>query len=286
MVTTKQPLQMKNQIVSVDWLHQNLHKNNIVILDASPIKTASKTVSPYSHLSIPSGRRFQIKEKFTNTESVYPNTVPSQEQFQIECRKLGINTDSEVIVFDNLGIYSSPRVWWLFKLMGHDNVKVLDGGLPQWINKGYETVEVEEVSQQYDIGNFIANQNSDYLLSYEDICDNRKSQQYQVVDARSSGRFHGTAEEPRKTLQSGNIPHSVNIPYQSVLDNGSYKSVEELRAIFAEATQSGADLVYSCGSGMTACIIMLAGELASIESRILFDGSWTEYAMREGLVVE
>jgi len=277
---------MESQIVSVDWLKENLQKEEIVILDASPKSTANKTVSEFHHLTIPSSRLFQIKEKFTDQESEFPNTVPTQEQFQIECRKLGININSEIIVFDNLGVYSSPRVWWLFKMMGHENVKVLDGGLPEWISKGYETVEVANHDQQYEEGDFSADKQNNLVLTYEDICKNRKTKEYQVVDARSSGRFNGTAEEPRKTLQSGKIPNSINIPYQSVLDNGKFKSPEELREIFSEANQSGADLVFSCGSGMTACIIMLASQIASYESRILFDGSWTEYAIRERLVKE
>jgi len=277
---------MESQIVSVDWLKENLQKEEIVILDASPKSTANKTFSEFHHLTIPSSRLFQIKEKFTDQESEFPNTVPTQEQFQIECRKLGININSEIIVFDNLGVYSSPRVWWLFKMMGHENVKVLDGGLPEWISKGYETVEVANHDQQYEEGDFSADKQNNLVLTYEDICKNRKTKEYQVVDARSSGRFNGTAEEPRKTLQSGKIPNSINIPYQSVLDNGKFKSPEELREIFSEANQSGADLVFSCGSGMTACIIMLASQIASYESRILFDGSWTEYAIRERLVKE
>jgi len=277
---------MESQIVSVDWLKENLQKEEIVILDASPKSTANKTFSEFHHLTIPSSRLFQIKEKFTDQESEFPNTVPTQEQFQIECRKLGININSEIIVFDNLGVYSSPRVWWLFKMMGHENVKVLDGGLPEWISKGYETVEVANHDQQYEEGDFSADKQNDLVLTYEDIFKNRKTKEYQVVDARSSGRFNGTAEEPRKTLQSGKIPNSINIPYQSVLDNGKFKSPEELREIFSEANQSGADLVFSCGSGMTACIIMLASQIASYESRILFDGSWTEYAIRERLVKE
>ena len=275
---------MEKQIVSVDWLHKNLQKRNIVILDASPQMTATKKVSQYNHLSLPKSRFFHIKENFTQSQSDFPNTIPTQQQFQIECRKLGINTDSDLIVFDNLGIYSSPRVWWLFKVMGHQDIKVLDGGLPEWIKKGYETVSRDEISQQYEAGNFVAKMNSELVLTYDDICENRTTQHYQVVDARSSGRFNGSEEEPRKTLQSGKIPESINVPYQSVLDNGKFKTEDELKEIFNELSQSRSELVFSCGSGMTACIIMLASEIAGSKSRYLFDGSWTEYATREGLL--
>jgi len=278
---------MNQQIVSVDWLHENQYRENLIILDASPKLTASSKVSKHPGLTIALARPFRIKENFSNTESPYPNTIPSAEQFQRGCRELGINHDSEIVIFDNLGIYSSPRVWWLFNLMGHENVKVLDGGLPKWISNGYETVADAELEKDYEEGNFKATMQSEYLLSYDDICANINTNEYLIIDARSAGRYQGTAAEPRKTLQSGKIPNSANVPYQTILEDGKFKSAEEIRKIFAQATNDklhDLPLAYSCGSGMTACIIMLASEIAGQESRCLFDGSWTEYAMREGLV--
>lgn len=273
---------MKQQIVSVDWLYKNQNRDNLIILDASPKLTASSKVSKHRGLTIPSARSFEIKEKFTDSESPFPNTVPSAEQFQKECRLLGINQNSELVVFDNLGIYSSPRVWWLFKVMGHDNIKVLNGGLPEWIAKGYEGVD--SVEQEFDEGDFVANRKEEYILSYDDICKNIENEEYLVVDARSSGRFNGTAEEPRKTLQSGKIPHSINVPYQSLLKDDKFRPAAEIKEVFAKDTSQNQTLAFSCGSGMTACIIMLASEITGNESRYLFDGSWTEYALRKNLV--
>jgi len=269
---------MKNNIVSVEWLKNNLAKDELVILDSSPESTITGKASLVSDLSIPNTRIFNIKGDFTDKESKFPNTVPLAAQFEEACQSLGINADSEIVVYDNLGIYTSPRVWWLFKIMGHDNVRVLNGGLPEWVNQGYETVKKSALKQDYKIGNFKSKFEEKYVINYRDIIDNIETKKFLVVDARSKGRFDGTAPEPRKYLKSGNIPDSINIPYKSLLENGKFKSEQELNNIFNEQTNGQTDLVFSCGSGMTACIVMLASEIAFKNSKYLYDGSWTEYA--------
>ncbi len=269
---------MNNGIVSVDWLQDNLTKNELAILDASPDTTIKGTTSRYSNLSIPNSRTFSIKDKFINKESSFPNTIPSSIQFEKECQSLGINSSSEIVVYDNLGIYTSPRVWWLFKIMGHENIKVLNGGLVEWINQGHQTVNKANIETNHIKGNFKSNFQEKYLIKYEDVLDNIKSQNFLIVDARSAGRFNGTKPEPRKYLKSGNIPNSVNIPYTELLENGKYKSQKELEQIFKSQVTNQQKLVFSCGSGMTACIVMLASEITFKKSNYLYDGSWTEYA--------
>ena len=137
--------------------------------------------------------------------------------------------------------------------------------------------------QNYKIGNFNSKFEGKYVINYEDIIDNIETKKFLVVDARSEGRFAGTAPEPRKYLKSGNIPDSINIPYKSLLENGKFKSEQELHKIFSEQTDGQTDLVFSCGSGMTACIVMLASEMAFKNSKYLYDGSWTEYAELQNL---
>jgi len=244
---------MSKQLVSVDWLYQNITKENLVILDASPERAVSGVTSDWPDLFIPHARRFDIKKNFTNKESEFPN------------------------------IYTSPRVWWMFKAMGHKNVKVLNGGLPEWIDKGYRTTAYRDLNQEYSIGDFRSHLKSEYVLNYADVMANIKSKEFTIVDARSVGRFNGEDPEPRRHLASGNIPHSVNIPYTRVLDGWKYKSREEISRVFREQVSEDAQLVFSCGSGMTACIIMLAHEIALRGSRYLYDGSWTEYASLSGL---
>ncbi len=274
---------MKNNIVSVEWLKNNLTKDSLVILDSSPESTATGKISLLKGSYIPNARIFNIKEHFTDTTSQFPNTIPSAAQFEKACQALGINADSEIVVYDNFGIYTSARVWWLFKVMGHDNVRVLDGGLPEWVTQGYESIQKSDLIQDYDTGNFKSNFEAKYLIKYDDIINNIETKKFLIVDARPAGRFAGTAPEPRKYLQSGNIPNSINIPYKSLLENGKFKSEQELNKIFNEQTDGQTELVFSCGSGMTACIVMLASEMAFKNSKYLYDGSWTEYAELQNL---
>lgn len=272
---------MENQIVSVEWLNAHINDQKIIILDASPQATVSGKSSAYSDRMIPGARLFDIKGKFSDKSSAFPNTVPSPNQFEEECQALGIQSDAHIVVYDNLGIYTSPRVWWLFKVMGHEAVSVLDGGLEEWIHKGYQTTP--KLEGDYAKGDFKSKYNANYVVSYDQVIDNIATQTFTLVDARSEGRFCGTAEEPRKYLMSGHIPGSINIPFKDLLADGKFKSQEELKEIFKEKLGNSDNLVYSCGSGLTACIVMLASEIAFNKSLNLFDGSWTEYAERQNL---
>ena len=270
-----------NEIVSVDWLNQHVKDENLILLDASFPKVGGKESSELDNISIPGARFFDLKGNFSDTSSSFPNTMPSEEQFERECKKLGINQDSTLIVFDNKGIYSSPRIWWMFKVMGHNKVAVLDGGLPEWIKKGYSTCRRE--IKIYELGNFKASFNARFVKRYEDILNNLISNTFTVVDARSEGRFNGTEKEPRASIKSGNIPNSINIPFMDVLENGKFKSTPELKKIFNAKCPTSKDLIFTCGSGITACIILLASELAYKKNLYVYDGSWTEWAEKQNL---
>ena len=270
-----------NDVVSVDWLNQHLLDKNLILLDASFPKIGEEQNSNSEKITIPGTRFFDLKGNFSDTSSPFPNTIPSKEQFEFESKKLGINQSSRLIVFDNKGIYSSPRVWWMFKVMGHDEVSVLDGGLPEWIRKGFITCKRD--IKNYEFGNFKAHLHAIFVKRYEDILNNIISETFTVVDARSEGRFNGTEKEPRPSLKSGNIPNSVNIPFKEVLENGKFKSTSKLKKIFNAKCLDSKDLIFTCGSGLTACIILLASELAYKKSRFVYDGSWTEWAEKQNL---
>ena len=269
------------EIVSVDWLAKNLEDEHLILLDASFSGPKGNKTSKLNNLTIPGARFFNLKEKFSDKSSSFPNTMPSSKQFEQECQKLGVNQNSMIVVFDNQGIYSSPRVWWMFKVMGHENVAVLNGGLPEWVNKNYNILEIDQ--RNYRKGNFKANFHKRFVKRYEDILNNIESNTFTIVDARSEGRFNGTEKEPRAHLKSGNIPNSVNIPFKEVLKNGKFKSSSELKQIFTSKDLISKDLIFSCGSGLTACIVLLASEIAFKKSRFIYDGSWTEWAEKQGL---
>ena len=190
---------------------------------------------------------------------------------------MGINQNSKIVVYDNLGIYTSPRVWWMFKTMGHQEVAVLNGGLPEWVKKGYATTSIQQ--NTYKKGNFKATLNSDVVLNFEAMQSCSTNREAIIFDARSKGRFEGTAPEPRAGLRSGSIPNSLNLPWKEVLKNGKFKSKKALKEIFSKIKKEES-MVFSCGSGLTACIILLAAELVNDNPKRVYDGSWTEWAQR------
>ena len=169
----------------------------------------------------------------------------------------------------------------MFKVMGHDKVSVLDGGLIEWIKQKLPTEK--RIHKTYEVGNFEASQNEDYVVNYAAIMLNIDQQAFTLIDARSKGRFDGTDNEPRKELKSGNIKNSINIPFKDVLSDGKYKSKEELKKLFSDKCNYNDKLVFSCGSGLTACIVLLASEIAFKKSRFVYDGSWTEWAEKNNL---
>lgn len=263
-------------LVSIKWLKDNYYDSDLVLLDCS------LNVDVTSHKSIPGSQYFDIKKAFSDRTSAFPNAIPTADQFENECQKLGIDRTSKIVVFDHKGIYSSPRAWWLFKTMGHESVAVLDGGLPAWIKAGHET---EILNSSDRNGNFEAKLSAPNVKSFEDVLDNIKTKSFLLVDARSQGRFEGVAPEPRKTLKSGHIPNSKNMPFTSLLTDGKLRPKNELQQIF-KALDDDREFVFSCGSGITACILALASEVSGHPCRSIFDGSWTEWAERNGLKTE
>ncbi len=270
---------MKTPIISSQELATILEDSNLVLLDASPTSNVSGLASSINDVRIKGARYFNLKTNFSDAASDYPNTIPSVEQFQEEARKLGINKNSFIVVYDNLGIYTAPRVWWLFNTFGHKNIAVLNGGLPDWVAQGFTTED--KTKKRVPLGNFIAHLNTTKVKDYTAIKENIESGNELVVDARSAGRFNGTEPEPREGLRSGSIPNSVNIPFQDVLQDGKYKTKEELTKIFGAVILEDKPLVFSCGSGLTACILLLASELIGEKETSVYDGSWTEWAQLE-----
>ncbi len=268
-------------LISAKWLYHNLSNPNLVILDASSASRVDGGAFNFIDDTIPDARRLDLKTTFSDTASPFPNTIPPPAEFEMACRELGINRDSIIIVFDNNGIYSSPRAWWLFKVMGHKNIAVLDGGLPHWVNMGFPTTKKH--LEDFERGNFKVGYDENLVMDFKTVNYNIHNRSFVLVDARSAGRFNGTAAEPRQHIRSGHIPQSVNIPYTAVLHNGRYKGKKELYAIFNNACPGARDLVFSCGSGVTACIIMLACKIGYAHSLKLYDGSWTEWATLNNL---
>ncbi|MGL1887171.1 MAG: sulfurtransferase [Reichenbachiella sp.] len=264
-------------LIQVGELIQILSDQDLIILDTSIAKVGSGSKSPLDDVKIKGSRLFNLAE-FSKPGSTLPNTFPSPEHFQAQARKLGINNQSKIIIYDNLGIYSSPRVWWMFKTMGHDKVTVLNGGLKSWQDHGYDT-ESKSTTTNYKLGDFISQLDHAAIKSIGDILSNISSKDSLVIDARSSDRFDGSHPEPRQGLRCGHIPNSMNIPYDDLLEDGFFKSPEDLQEIFNKYKDEPS-IIFSCGSGVTACILLLASEIINLSfEKYIFDGSWTEWGL-------
>ncbi|MCF7560101.1 sulfurtransferase [Sabulilitoribacter multivorans] len=263
-------IELNQPIVTVDWLHANLNADNLVILDGTINK-----VFDASQKQIPNTRLFDIKNKFSDTSNPFPSAFPSSQQFQKEARALGINNNSAIVVYDDKGIYSSARVWWLFKAFGYNNVAVLNGGFPAWLQANYAV----ESMKLYDgpSGNFTPNLQPDLMKFFKDVEDASKNKTHKIVDARSPSRFNGEEPEPRAGLRQGTIPNSVNLPFETLLDNGILKPKIELEKALYMVAHKNDPVIFSCGSGITACVLALGADIAGYKNISVYDGSWTEW---------
>ncbi|MCA1365843.1 3-mercaptopyruvate sulfurtransferase [Bradyrhizobium sp. BRP14] len=266
-------------VVSADWLEQRLGDPSIKIVDAAWYLPAQNRdpKAEYKAAHIP-GAVFFDQDAIANQTSGLPHTLPSPEAFAKAVGAMGIGEDDTIVVYDGLGIFTAPRVWWMFRIMGARNVFVLDGGMDGWKAEGRPTTtEVPTPAPRV----FDASFHAQAVTSFErmrDIVENRLAQ---IADARSAGRFAGEEAEPRAGVRSGHMPDAKSLPSGAFSDNGKLKSLDALRRTFADA---GIDLskpvVTTCGSGVTAAIITLALQSLGHSDNTLYDGSWSEWGGR------
>lgn len=269
-------IQIQTPVVEVDWLRRNLNASNLVILDATlPKAVASGSEENLTELQIPRARFFDIKNEFSHVEARYPNTWPGEEGFNKAARRLGINKESAIVVYDIYGIYSSARAWWMFRAMGHDNVAVLNGGLPAWKKASYDLEEKKPID--VDQGDFSGNFSSDFFKDHQNLLDHLNDREQVIIDARAENRFKGLVDEPRPGLRSGHIPGSKNLPYTDLLYNGKMRDPNELKEKIQSINPENKKLIFSCGSGITACVLALGAELSGYQNLSVYDGSWTEW---------
>ncbi len=211
--------------------------------------------------------------------------LPPLEKFVSRIRKMGIGDGHRVVVYDQDGLFSAARVWWMFRVFGHDDVAVLDGGLPKWLAEGRATEDEEPMLRER---HFTGRKNASMVRDVTQVAASLKVGEEQIVDARGPGRFRGEEEEPRAGLRAGHIPGAKNVHYASLLNaDKTMKSVEETKAIFEAA---GVDLdkpiITSCGSGVTACILALSLERLGHAKNAVYDGSWVEWGAYPDLAIE
>ena len=266
-------------LVSTDWLAVHMKDPDLRILDASTylpgVDRDGRT--EYDAVHIPGARFFDIDD-VSDGRSDLPHMVPPIEKFMSRVRAMGVGDGHQIVVYDGSGLFSAARVWWLFRLMGQDNIAVLDGGLPKWIAEGREVEDLAPVIRDRHMTVRFQNQ---MVRDVTQVSSASKLGTSQIVDARSAARFRGEAPEPREGLRSGHIPNSRNVPFTDLLnDDKTMKTPDQTRAIFVSA---GVDLkkpiVTTCGSGVTAAVLGLALERMGHAMWSLYDGSWTEWGM-------
>lgn len=276
------PQRPDDPMVSVEWLAERLDAPDVRIVDGTlfPPGDARDARAGFEAGHIPGAQFFDVEE-ISDLTSALPHMAPAPDKFAARVKALGIGDGSRVVVYDQLGLFSAARVWWLFRLMGKQDAVVLDGGLPAFLAGGHELETGPARAAQPR--HFTARRRGDLVRSFEEMVGLVGSGGgAQIVDARPAGRFAGAAPEPREGLRGGHMPGAISVPHSTLLEaDGRLKSKDGLRAAFAAAgVEAGRETVCTCGSGVTAAVIALALARMGNWSAAVYDGSWAEWGAR------
>ncbi len=274
-------------LVSTDWLAQHLDAPDVRVVDGSYFmaETGRDARAEYYERHIPSAVFFDIDE-IADTDNPLPHMMPQQEKFASRVRKLGLGDGIRIVVYDGLGLFSAARVWWMFRVFGHTDIAVLDGGLPKWLAEDRPVTDDETTPRERY---FTSRLNSLLVRDLDQMTANLESKREQVIDARAPGRFEGREAEPRPGLRGGHIPGSWDLHYRRLLDpkTGTVVDAKTLHGLFAEASLDlSRPVTASCGSGVTAAILALGLYLIGYPDTAVYDGSWSEWGSRDDTPIE
>jgi thiosulfate/3-mercaptopyruvate sulfurtransferase len=274
-----------NPLVTPSWLEDRLGDPDAVVLDATlpPVGAAPPidTHARYLAKHIPGAIFFDI-DALSDRSTPLPHMLPAPETFSRRMAALGVGDRMSIVIYEQEGVFSAPRAWWMLRTFGAPNLYILDGGLNAWIEAGLPTHagRVDRAPAR-----FHAKLDQDAVRDFAQI-QQLVAAQGQILDARSAGRFTGAFPEPRPGISSGHIPSAINVPFTELAEEGRLKPAEKLRELF---TARGVDLARpittTCGSGVTAAALTLGLEIAGAKSVSLYDGSWADYAQHPEVVI-
>ncbi|KAK6228967.1 Rhodanese-like domain - like 7 [Theobroma cacao] len=321
-----QSLSTNDTVVSVDWLHANLREPDMKVLDASWYMPDEQRnpIQEYQVAHIPGALFFDV-DGIADRTTKLPHMLPSEEAFAAAVSALGIQNNDGLVVYDGKGIFSAARVWWMFRVFGHDRVWVLDGGLPRWRASGYDVESsassdailkasaaseaIEKVYQGQTAGpvTFQTKFQPHLVWTLDQVRRNIEEKTHQHIDARSKPRFDGAAPEPRKGIRSGHVPGSKCIPFPHMLDaSQTLLPVDELKKryqeegdfaiarlftfackeVYISCISLEGPVVTSCGTGVTACVLALGLHRLGKSDVAVYDGSWTEWGAQSDTPVD
>ncbi|MCU7328451.1 3-mercaptopyruvate sulfurtransferase [Escherichia albertii] len=272
--------------VGADWLAEHIDDPEIQIIDARmapPGQEDRNVAQEYLHGHIPGAVFFDI-ETLSDQTSPLPHMLPRPETFAVAMRELGINQDKHLIVYDEGNLFSAPRAWWMLRTFGVERVSILGGGLAGWQR---DDLLLEEGPVELQEGEFNATFTPEAVVKVTDVLLASHEKTAQIIDARPAARFNAEIDEPRAGLRRGHIPGALNVPWTELVREGELKTTDELDAIFfSRGVSYDKPIIVSCGSGVTAAVMLLALATLDVPNVKLYDGAWSEWGARTDLPVE
>ncbi|MCL6406474.1 3-mercaptopyruvate sulfurtransferase [Dickeya dadantii] len=272
--------------VSASWLNAHRHDADIALIDARMLPPGNDTrdiAAEYQAAHLPGAVFFDI-ESLSDHQTPLPHMMPDIDAFADALGKLGLNEQQHLVIYDEGNLFSAPRAWWMLRLTGASRISILSGGLASWKQQGLplEQGDISPTAQVFHARTPAVGA----IRSLDDVLALCRTGDEQIVDARPAPRFLGEVDEPRPGLRRGHIPGSFNVPWSVLVEGGALKPADELAAIFHQA---GVDIqrpiVASCGSGVTASVVMLALFALNAPQVSLYDGSWSEWGARDDVPV-
>lgn len=281
------PYANPDSLVSTEWLATHLDAPDVRVVDASFTLPGVTPTGPdlYRSRHIPGAVFFDI-DKIADEANPLPHMLPSPEKFAARMRRLGLGDGHRIIIYDNVGLTSAARPWWMFRIFGHRDVAILNGGLPKWLAEGRPVTDEVPAPRERHL---TARLNTLLVRDKQQMMQNLTTHREQVIDARSRGRFEGTTQEPRPGLRSGHLPGSFSLPSEELVDAKARTVLpaEALAARFAATgLKQGKPVVTSCGSGVTACALAFGLHLLGWPDAAVYDGSWSEWGMASDTPIE